>query len=351
MSNLNNNVRSLALLKIIDAFCNVFESECKLISSLMQQFDNTRNPEFGRRAFYILMKIKKKIANFPNNIEFDLGEAGGRNGRQFKERKKQYELIITPNQIGKNVSFAKKLAKSLYNTILKINFDQSEYKPVIILFRIPRPDIVFDKPIEPRNYNKNTDVVISIDDLDYHPIFPKTKGDTLKFDMVIFIKKKIADIVLDKITNTSNNKTDDSDGYDLKEKYMCVCRLIEKLIGEYDMMTYIKGIEFWPDYEFKQVNRKSMSLLPDEIKLWKKRLNMYLSKNEELICNRCGYSENYLPQNMKQCSKCKKAFYCDKLCQKADWKIHKKICKSPKLTLSKNDNSKQEIYGDILDID
>jgi hypothetical protein len=41
-----------------------------------------------------------------------------------------------------------------------------------------------------------------------------------------------------------------------------------------------------------------------------------------MVCGRCG-----MQGKLKMCSTCKKAFYCSKECQQADWKEHKKMCK------------------------
>lgn len=40
---------------------------------------------------------------------------------------------------------------------------------------------------------------------------------------------------------------------------------------------------------------------------------------------KCTHCEK-APANLKTCAKCKVAQYCDRDCQKADWKAHKKIC-------------------------
>jgi hypothetical protein len=49
--------------------------------------------------------------------------------------------------------------------------------------------------------------------------------------------------------------------------------------------------------------------------------------NDQDKCNHCGKMQA-LVGKLKQCQRCKVTFYCDKECQKKDWKKHKKICKS-----------------------
>lgn len=41
-------------------------------------------------------------------------------------------------------------------------------------------------------------------------------------------------------------------------------------------------------------------------------------------CNFCGVSGT--SQKLVRCTRCKKAWYCGKVCQLADWKAHKKEC-------------------------
>jgi hypothetical protein len=55
-------------------------------------------------------------------------------------------------------------------------------------------------------------------------------------------------------------------------------------------------------------------------------------------CNHCSFESN----NLKRCSKCKSKYYCNNICQKKDWFLHKQFCKSQtevKLSHSKVDKS------------
>lgn len=49
-------------------------------------------------------------------------------------------------------------------------------------------------------------------------------------------------------------------------------------------------------------------------------------------CKNCKESETFRQTfqpdfRMKRCARCRKVFYCDEICQRKDWKIHKLICK------------------------
>lgn len=47
---------------------------------------------------------------------------------------------------------------------------------------------------------------------------------------------------------------------------------------------------------------------------------------KRIDANRCAFC-NKEPVSLQQCSACKKAFYCDKMCQASHWQEHKKECK------------------------
>ena len=57
----------------------------------------------------------------------------------------------------------------------------------------------------------------------------------------------------------------------------------------------------------------------------KSKIGEPLVAHNNNICKNC---EN--PGVTLRCSVCKNTFYCDKICQKRDWKIHKQICTPPK---------------------
>jgi splicing suppressor protein 51 len=50
-------------------------------------------------------------------------------------------------------------------------------------------------------------------------------------------------------------------------------------------------------------------------------------------CNTCKKTDSEV-ENLKRCAKCQTTYYCSRDCQKADWKVHKKVC-------SKNASTRQ----------
>ena len=45
----------------------------------------------------------------------------------------------------------------------------------------------------------------------------------------------------------------------------------------------------------------------------------------------CGFCQKEC--ELLKCSRCKEVYYCDVVCQKADWKEHKKSCEGPPKSL------------------
>ena len=51
------------------------------------------------------------------------------------------------------------------------------------------------------------------------------------------------------------------------------------------------------------------------------------AEEAEKTCEKCGTMASECEKLMK-CSQCLSAWYCSKKCQIADWKLHKKVCKT-----------------------
>lgn len=50
------------------------------------------------------------------------------------------------------------------------------------------------------------------------------------------------------------------------------------------------------------------------------------SLSNHLVWKQCANCEQRM-NDMQRCSRCKLTYYCSKACQKANWQIHKKVCK------------------------
>lgn len=81
----------------------------------------------------------------------------------------------------------------------------------------------------------------------------------------------------------------------------------------------------WGQYNFSQLR---LSLTHDSTSELARTI---MDRNAPLSCDHCGEPESKDPEAKKllRCGKCKTEKYCDKQCQKNDWKIHKKHCFTP----------------------
>lgn len=64
------------------------------------------------------------------------------------------------------------------------------------------------------------------------------------------------------------------------------------------------------------------------------------SENDTTVCATCRKDKSTLPNPLKKCSGCGGPRYCSRECQKADWKQHKKFCKTPNASQQASTESK-----------
>jgi len=55
--------------------------------------------------------------------------------------------------------------------------------------------------------------------------------------------------------------------------------------------------------------------------------SLSLASTESHCCWYCGRGENALPTKLQKCTRCGLAVYCNRECQRGDWKLHKVKCK------------------------
>lgn len=77
-----------------------------------------------------------------------------------------------------------------------------------------------------------------------------------------------------------------------------------------------------------ELMRKLNELVTQEEELNKQQEEEKMKRNRK-----CLFCDNPDPQY--KCARCKTAYYCSKECQKADWKLHKRICKTQDINSKK----------------
>lgn len=102
-----------------------------------------------------------------------------------------------------------------------------------------------------------------------------------------------------------------------------VFRLIQDAAGEFNILFRTSNIIFKPFEELKELSKSNCIAyeLVDLASVYEMLAGMHECTKK---CERC--SMNAERAKLLKCSRCKAAYYCDKVCQKADWERHERIC-------------------------
>lgn len=162
-------------------------------------------------------------------------------------------------------------------------------------------------------------------------------GETKKpmLNLVIYVKKPLADIILRKKKVTFTNPADASAEPIIMEKWLpqestVVDLFLLNVLGEFHLVNDIGYIEFLPDGDPLIANGSVFCELADlrgDVKLLESSL-----RAEPLHCKVC--SRHQRQGNISSCSKCKTSTYCSVMCQRLDFPKHKLRCKVPETSTS-----------------
>jgi hypothetical protein len=281
--------------EIADNFWKKITESMKDIRENMMKRDST-----GYNSVMVIISNIKKSLNICGYIDCCLG-IDTRNGIVLSERKNHLEMMISP-------------VLKKYNNIVQIM--HKNYKKYIIgdlsvvKYKFHQPSYIntISLNYESADEQKN---IIDITQNNFK-CFPILDGEILSF--ILFVDESVAKYLI-KLEEVDINNTK-RDIWIPKDTG--IYAIISSAIGEYAMMNIIDKMEIYPDSEHKEIERKPLSNLTDTV-------NMILNNpmKNTLKCSRCSYTSNQV--NILNC-KCKKAYYCDKLCQKAHYKLHKSIC-------------------------
>ena len=136
-------------------------------------------------------------------------------------------------------------------------------------------------------------------------------------NLIIMIKDPVSKKLLKKTkVDFKSEKGPGSREIWLPEKYNAVSMMLLNIIGEYHMINHIGYIEILPEEEAKGEFYELLDI--------RKELEIVLKHYNYKHCNYCGHNE--LQVKLLQCTRCKKIYYCSKVCQFGDWLNHKLIC-------------------------
>lgn len=285
----------IELSEIADNFwIKINESITDIRESMMKRDSNGYN-----NVMLIISNIKKSL-NICDYIDCCLG-IDTRNGIVLAERKNHLEMLISP-------------VLKKYNNIVQIMHNNYEKYSIsdlsVIKYKFHQPSYINTITL---NY-ENTDEQKNIIDVTQNNFKCCTILDGEILSFILFIDESVAKYLI-KLEEIEINNTKREIWI---PKDTGIYTIISSAIGEYAMMNIIDKMEIYPDSEHKEIERKPLSILTDTV-------NMILNNpmKNTVKCSRCGYTSNQV--KILNC-KCKKAHYCDKLCQKAHYKLHKPIC-------------------------
>lgn len=144
-------------------------------------------------------------------------------------------------------------------------------------------------------------------------------------NLVIKVKQPTADRILKKET-IQFKKDDDTTS---RSVWMPTCiapdAFLLNIIGEANLLNYIGYIEYLHEDDVTKLDEQSET--PAEFyELYdiKKHIDFLLTSYSNKKCAYCQHST--LQCDLKKCSACSTTYYCSRICQVSDWKMHKTMC-------------------------
>ncbi len=242
-----------------------------------------------------------------NNIEIEI-TFGEINRNQLVISKNLLEIYISPRYNNDNI----KLMEELYKTQLPLyNLKVAKYKAY--------KQVSNEIPQELKFMNEiGEEFTIKYEDFGYQGSYSYKDGKPL-LNLLIVINKQVSDMFLvkKKIQFENNNSRD----VYMQNKIFPVDIYLNHIIGEYIMLNFVGYIELLPSDEVDEtVLTQGLTELLDI----KKNINLVLKAHGSKCCSYCDHHK--LQVDLSICSRCKKAYYCSRICQKADNKRHKLHC-------------------------
>jgi len=309
-------------IQIADKFWESFKAnEETLYLNLLKREDR-----FYNNAVNIISNIKTKL-DIVNSIGtyFSMDT---RNGMKLEERVDHVEFIITPLFQRNNqqlmhalydVQHKFKLPK--YWSVVKFKFFQPQFINTITINYDTRhnPASKFEPESKYIDNNiiddqKSTDGIMEItQDYFMYTIAKHEQKD--RVNILLFINNNAARYLV--------KKEKYNDREILIPVDSSIHAILDSAIGEYNLLNVLDKMEIHTmfeldDPEFKDIQIKKINNLIQEFDVINYNPLSGINK-----CSRCGYINKQV--KIYAC-KCKNAYYCDKVCQRAHHELHKKFC-------------------------
>ena len=291
----------LELLQISKLFWTKFmERENEMKDLLLK-----RNSEEHQKARSIIDEIIIKLDI--NNCVGILFGVDVRNSLVLPERKDYIELIITPMYQRKNIKLISTLYKEYHN-----------YLPnywSVIKYKFWQPSHIESIAVNYKNENSTKNgcelIEITKSDIKYHPIVEQKEN---KLSILLFINDTKAQYLIKKEKYEMNDTTREI----WIPKDYSIYAILDSAIGEYNLLNIINKMEIYLESEEKDVERHPIENIIGVVDMITNNPMSNIYK-----CSRCNYSNT---QTKLKCCKCKNAYYCDNICQRAHRNLHKLNC-------------------------
>jgi hypothetical protein len=247
------------------------------------------------------MNIIKKDLHIDNLIDTNFG-IDTRNGMALKERENLIEFIISP--------LFKKSNIPLLNAMYLESFKHSIPKYWnIVKYKYFQPGFINTITL---NYGTDEITEITKDHFSYIPMINK---DNSTINLILFVEDSISEHLIKK------EKYNDREIYIPKDNG--IHAILDSAVGEYNLLNSIDKMEICLESDMKQEGFKEGSYKMENLI---NELNMINNNPLSNIkyCAHCKYSSNQVKLYI---CKCKKTYYCDNICQKANRFVHKLLCK------------------------
>lgn len=249
-----------------------------------------------------LQKALGKMAEFVD-VEFTFGV---KNRQELQPYFGNIELYISPKGKKENMGYV----DILYDGRIKLNkLFIAKYKA----FHIK------DELIKEICY---TDFTIKYEDFGVHAAVGLNEEKQYIINLIIVVKKRISDRILEKKNITFRSDDGKSSSRDVYIPVDNVVNMfLHNVIGEYNLLKHVGYLEILPeDDELLKDAPEMFTELADARKFIETIMSRYSYKE----CNYCSMNE--VQVKLSACSRCKKINYCNNICQRSDWDCHKMIC-------------------------
>jgi hypothetical protein len=299
---------------LFSAMANNFWKKFKENENIIYKNLLIREDKNYNNAVKIISNIKLDL-----KITNDIGtyfSIDTRNGMKLKERKSYVEFILTPLFQKSNIP----IMNALYDAHFKYNLPKYWN---IVKYKFFQPELINsislnyeskDLKGEISLHNDSNVIEITKDDFSYAPIYDDQKKNV---SILLFVKDDKSTYVIKKETYNDRELWIPND--------TGIHAILDSAIGEYNLLNKLDKMEIHLESDLKNDEFKDIEIFKIE-SIFK---NFEMLNNHSLSsvnkCGRCSYTNNQV--NILVC-KCKKTFYCDIICQRAHFKLHKSICNS-----------------------